>query len=312
MRTSKESMREDTWHFEVEVLGIYGRQELLRWSGVGGERVPRGTSKPLVTTSLVSEREEAVRPQIEFYAVDLSPEKDLQHANITRLEVLALATDGEERCLTGVRVFPFLLEGGEYTNFTEQPGTFGFAPAWGVHHSFSLQASGRGFKLRLKRTSARYSRARRPLDIDRVSEAGGSGGKAPSRPCAGIAAAHHRPAVGSMSTRAMDQQRLAAGTTTLPPHLQRATANRLQLPNSSDGSHTLAELSYVLALTNPSRALMSRQGVGALGWKMPSAPVTSPSSLELGLETLYTTSFVVTEPTRNGGNSRGAHTKSSG
>ena len=24
MRTSKEWMREDTWHFEVEVLGIYG------------------------------------------------------------------------------------------------------------------------------------------------------------------------------------------------------------------------------------------------------------------------------------------------
>lgn len=30
MQTSKEWMREDTWHFEVEVLGIYGRQEL--WS----------------------------------------------------------------------------------------------------------------------------------------------------------------------------------------------------------------------------------------------------------------------------------------
>ncbi|EJK70276.1 hypothetical protein THAOC_08377, partial [Thalassiosira oceanica] len=46
MRTSKEWMREDTWHFEVEVL--------------------------------MSEREEAVRPQIEFSAVNLSPEKDLQ------------------------------------------------------------------------------------------------------------------------------------------------------------------------------------------------------------------------------------------
>ncbi|EJK53717.1 hypothetical protein THAOC_26784 [Thalassiosira oceanica] len=64
-----------------------------RWSVVSGARAPRGASKPLVTTSLVSEREEAVRPQIEFSAVDLSPEKDLQH----RLEVLALATDGEER-----------------------------------------------------------------------------------------------------------------------------------------------------------------------------------------------------------------------
>ncbi|EJK68092.1 hypothetical protein THAOC_10767 [Thalassiosira oceanica] len=140
MRTDKEWMREDTWHFEVEVLRIYGRQELWshgfgarpvsdgpyqpvdaadvrrrvafgarqdnefavrhccvhrsRWSVVSGARVPRGTSKPLVTTSSASEREEAVRPQIEFSAVDLSPEKDLQH----RLEVLALATDGEERC----------------------------------------------------------------------------------------------------------------------------------------------------------------------------------------------------------------------
>ena len=142
MRMSKEGMQEDTWHFEVEVLRIDGRQGLWshgfgarpvsdgpyqpvdaadvrrrvvfgarqdnelavrhccvhrsRWSVVSwcAPRVPRGTSKPLVTTSIVSEREEAVRPQIEFLAVDLSPEKDLQH----RLEVLALATDGEERC----------------------------------------------------------------------------------------------------------------------------------------------------------------------------------------------------------------------
>ncbi|EJK50943.1 hypothetical protein THAOC_29943, partial [Thalassiosira oceanica] len=66
----------------------------LRWPVVSGARVPRGTSKPLVTTSSASKREEAVRPQIEFSAVALSPEKDLQH----RLEVLALATDGEESC----------------------------------------------------------------------------------------------------------------------------------------------------------------------------------------------------------------------
>ena len=101
-------MREDTWHFEVEVLRIYGRHELWshglgarpvsdgpyqpvdaadvrrrvafgarqdnefavrhccvhrsRWSVVSGARVPRGTSKPLATTSSASEREEAVRP----------------------------------------------------------------------------------------------------------------------------------------------------------------------------------------------------------------------------------------------------------
>ncbi|EJK52659.1 hypothetical protein THAOC_28045 [Thalassiosira oceanica] len=108
MRTDKEWMREDTWHFGVEVLRVYGRQELWshgfgarpvsdgpyqpvdaadvrrrvafgarqdnefadrhccvhrsRWSVVSGARVPRGTSKPLVTTSSASEREEAVRP----------------------------------------------------------------------------------------------------------------------------------------------------------------------------------------------------------------------------------------------------------
>ncbi|EJK69122.1 hypothetical protein THAOC_09655 [Thalassiosira oceanica] len=78
-------------------VAFRSRADLLRV----GARVPRGTSKPLVTTSLVSEREEAVRPQIEFSAVDLSPEKDLQH----RLEVLALATDREERCLMEARPF---------------------------------------------------------------------------------------------------------------------------------------------------------------------------------------------------------------
>ncbi|EJK72691.1 hypothetical protein THAOC_05752 [Thalassiosira oceanica] len=140
MRTGKEWMREDTWHFKVEVLRIYGHQELWshgfgarpvsdgpyqpidaadvwrrvafgarqdnefavrhccvhrsRWSVVSGARAPRGAGKPLATTSLVSEREEAVRPQIGLYPLfDLCPEKDLQH----RLEVLALATDREER-----------------------------------------------------------------------------------------------------------------------------------------------------------------------------------------------------------------------
>ena len=132
-------MREDTWHFEVEVLRVYGRQELWshgfgarpvsdgpyqpvdaadvrrrvafgarqdnefavrhccvhrsRWSVVSGARVPRGTSKPLMTTSSASEREEAVDHKSNF-PLDLSPEKDLHH----QLEVLALATDGEESC----------------------------------------------------------------------------------------------------------------------------------------------------------------------------------------------------------------------
>ena len=58
----------------------------------------------------------------------------------------------------------------------QSAGTSGFAPAWGVHHCLSLQASEGGFQLRLKRTSARYDRARRPLD--RVFR-GGSWRKAP-------------------------------------------------------------------------------------------------------------------------------------
>ncbi|EJK46008.1 hypothetical protein THAOC_35350 [Thalassiosira oceanica] len=82
MRTSKEwmrPMREDTWHFEVEVLRIYGRQEL--WSHGFGAR-PRASEK------------KRFDHKSNFPLFDLSPEKDLQH----RLEVLALATDGEESC----------------------------------------------------------------------------------------------------------------------------------------------------------------------------------------------------------------------
>ncbi|EJK64287.1 hypothetical protein THAOC_14994, partial [Thalassiosira oceanica] len=139
MRTSKEWMREDTWHFEVEVLRIYGRQEL--WShGFGARPVSDGPYQPVdaadvqrrVAFGARQDNEFAVRhccghrsrwsvvswcarakrheqtarddqfserarrsvpPQIEFSAVDLSPEKDLQH----RLEVLALATDDRRR-----------------------------------------------------------------------------------------------------------------------------------------------------------------------------------------------------------------------
>ncbi|EJK63060.1 hypothetical protein THAOC_16305 [Thalassiosira oceanica] len=46
MRTSKEWMREDTWHFEVEVLRIYGRQEL--WShGFGAGPVSDSPYQPV-------------------------------------------------------------------------------------------------------------------------------------------------------------------------------------------------------------------------------------------------------------------------
>ncbi|EJK69285.1 hypothetical protein THAOC_09468 [Thalassiosira oceanica] len=252
MRTSKEWMREDTWHFKVEVLRIYGRQELWshgfgarpvsdgpyqpvdatdvrrrvafgarqdnefavrhccvhrsRWPVVSGARVPRGTSKPLVTTSSASEREEAVRPQIEFSAIDLSPEKDLQH----RLEVLALATDGEESCPMEGRPFQRLQAqrravGGSRTEssppcwrvstpMSQSAGTSGFAPAWGVHHCPSLQASGGG--------SSYGSRGRPPDTTGRaVPLTGFPGGFLEEGPRPRIAAAHSPAASWPLESR---------------------------------------------------------------------------------------------------------------
>ncbi|EJK65592.1 hypothetical protein THAOC_13529 [Thalassiosira oceanica] len=51
MRTSKEWMREDTWHFEVEVLRIYGPLEL--WShGFGARLVSDGPYQPVDTADV--------------------------------------------------------------------------------------------------------------------------------------------------------------------------------------------------------------------------------------------------------------------
>ncbi|EJK70691.1 hypothetical protein THAOC_07929 [Thalassiosira oceanica] len=176
-----------------------------RASVVSGARVPQGTSKPLVTTSLVSEREEAVPSQIEFSTVDLSPEKDLQH----RLEVLTLATDGERK--------GFQWRVGEYTNVTELGDLWlrlrlrmGLAPL------FLPSGFRGGFQLQLKRTSARYDRARRPLD--RVSE-GVLGGSLQATHCGSA-----QPAVGSTPTRAMDQRRLRAQLYTLISHVRQPLA----------------------------------------------------------------------------------------
>ena len=136
MRTSKEWMREDTWLFEVEVLGIYGapRAVVTRFgarpvsdapyqpvdaadvrrrvvfgarqynefavrhccvhrsrSVVGGTRVPRGTSKPLATTSL-SER--ARRSGSTTNRIFGLPRKI---SNIRWRSSRSLS-DGEERC----------------------------------------------------------------------------------------------------------------------------------------------------------------------------------------------------------------------
>ncbi|EJK45039.1 hypothetical protein THAOC_36372 [Thalassiosira oceanica] len=62
MRTSKEWMREDTWHFEVEVLRIYGRQELLSHSLAAHARFQTAP------TSLMTLQTADVRRRIAFGA----------------------------------------------------------------------------------------------------------------------------------------------------------------------------------------------------------------------------------------------------
>ena len=104
-------------------------------------------------------------------------------------------------------------------------GTSGFAPAWGVHHCSSLQASEGGFQLRLKRTSARYDRARRPLD--KVSE-----GVLRGR----LQATHGGSAQACSRTNIHKDHgpTMPAGTT--PPSSPTYDSRRLHLPNSTNGS----------------------------------------------------------------------------
>ena len=106
---------------------------------------------------------------------------------------------------------PLLLEG-EYAKVTER-GDLRLRPRMGRAPLFLPSGFRGGFQLRLKRTSARYDRAPRPLD--RVSE-GVLGGRLQATHCGSA-----QPAVGSTPTRAMDQQRLRAQ---LYPHLPRTTA----------------------------------------------------------------------------------------
>ncbi|EJK68769.1 hypothetical protein THAOC_10019 [Thalassiosira oceanica] len=123
MRTSKEWMREDTWHFEVEVLRIYGRQEL--WShGFGARPVSDGPYQPVDAAD--------VRRRVAFGARQ-DNEFAVRHCCV-------LGRAGLSRWRLPHRVFPSLLEG-ESTPMSQSTGTSDFAPAWGVHHCPSLQAS---------------------------------------------------------------------------------------------------------------------------------------------------------------------------
>ena len=142
------------------------------------------------------------------------------------------------------RVFPSLLEG-EYANATER-GDLRLRPRMGPAPLSLPSGFGGGFQLRLKRTSARYDRARRPLD--RVS-----GGVLRGR----LQATHYGSAQACSRTNTHKDHgpTMPAGTTP-HPHLP--------------------------PMTRPSISHVSR--VCRVGWKMPNAPATGLSSLKLGLD----------------------------
>ncbi|EJK51761.1 hypothetical protein THAOC_29040, partial [Thalassiosira oceanica] len=115
-------------HINADGQGVDARRHVAFRSRAGPSRVVCGApvheARANRSRRPVQRASEKKRfdPTNRSFRVDLSPEKDLQH----RLEVLALATDGEESCpMEGRRwrlphrVFPTLLEG-EYANVTER------------------------------------------------------------------------------------------------------------------------------------------------------------------------------------------------
>ncbi|EJK62296.1 hypothetical protein THAOC_17097 [Thalassiosira oceanica] len=214
MRTDKEWMREDTWHFEVEVLIIYGRQEL--WShGFGASPVSDGPYQPVDAAD--------VWRRVAFGARHQDNEFAVRHCCVHRSRWSVAAP----------------------------------AP------SLPLPAGGPGI------------------------------------------AAAHSPAVGPTSTRATDQLRLRAQLSSwledvecgrhkpLEPQIgprPYTTSLRLHqprlIPSTWRGGtlrdclcrHTMQVIQ--VAMTRSSIAYVSRSC--RVGWKMPSAPATGLSSLELG------------------------------
>ncbi|EJK54782.1 hypothetical protein THAOC_25561 [Thalassiosira oceanica] len=180
---------------------------------------------------------------------------------------------------------------------SQSAGTSGFAPAWGVHHCPSLQASEGG--------SSYGSRGRPPDTTGRaVPLTGFSEGVLGGRPQATHCIS---PQSRSRTNIHKDQPTMPAGTT--PPSSPTPDTQRLHLPNSTEGSRTVNPATSQqrlipstwrggttsrLPLTAhnagdssrndkaPSRAYLSRSC--RIGWKMPSAPATGLSSLKLGLD----------------------------
>ena len=137
-----------------------------------------------------------------------------------------------------------------------------------------------GFQLRLTRTSARYDRARRPLD--RVS-----GGVLRGR----LQATHYGSAQACSRTNIHKDHgpTMPAGTT--PPSSPTYDGHRLHLPNSTDGSRTLTQL----RLSNDKAIDISRQQ--ELSSRLEDAECARHRPLEPQIgPSLYTTSLRLHQP----------------
>ena len=137
-----------------------------------------------------------------------------------------------------------------------------------------------GFQLRLTRTSARYDRARRPLD--RVS-----GGVLRGR----LQATHYGSAQACSRTNIHKDHgpTMPAGTT--PPSPPTYDSHRLHLPNSTDGSRTLTQL----LLSNDKAIDISRQQ--ELSSRLEDAECARHRPLEPQIgPRLYTTSLRLHQP----------------
>ncbi|EJK51501.1 hypothetical protein THAOC_29321, partial [Thalassiosira oceanica] len=200
MRTDKEWMREDTWHFEVEVLRIYGRQEL--WShGFGARPVSDGPYQPVDAADVRRRVAFGARQDNEFAVRHCCVHRSRWSACCTASSASALEVAGSLRSIG--RKVDYIC----HKLFFSSPRRPLAAPA----PSLPLPAGG------LPRGGSSYGSRGRPPDTTgrAVPLTGFPRGflEEGSRPR--IAAAH-RPAVGPTSTRTMDQQRLQAQ---LYPHL---------------------------------------------------------------------------------------------
>ncbi|EJK66866.1 hypothetical protein THAOC_12166 [Thalassiosira oceanica] len=117
-----------------------------------------------------------------------------------------------------------------------------------------------------------------------------------------IAAAAHRPAVGPTSTPQGPWTNNACGhNSTLISHVQQPIGSTFLIGVLTLPTASYLEQNYVLAITRPSIAHVTSRSC-RVGWKMPNAPVTGLSSLELGLDSTPTHKSL--HSTRQGGQSR--------